>query len=462
MVGNILIVDSVATNRIVFKTALGEAFYQTVFATDKESCLRLVCETPPDLVLVDLALQDGSSIPLIKQLKAEPLMRDVPVIGLAEAGDTEVRLLAFQAGVEDVLAKPIDLQSLLARVRNLLRNSERIKSLTTGTSRSDIFALAEATTPFEGPAAISLLAADPDMALSLQSTLAKTMADRITIQSPEDAFQIANGAAGLATPDVFLVETSVTDNGRSLRLMSELRSRSSTQHAAICILRPKGNLETVAMAYDLGADDVIDIETPAHEIAARLRAMIRRKRYSDQIRATVQDGLRLAVFDPLTGLHNRRYALPQLAAIAERAALGTTVFAVMIIDLDKFKSVNDRFGHAAGDAVLVEVAGRLRANLRADDLLARIGGEEFLVALPSTSFEDASAAADRLCRAVEEQSIALGFNATVRVTVSIGLAISKTQAAAEPIAKIMERADRALLKAKADGRNKVAISKGAA
>ena len=178
--------------------------------------------------------------------------------------------------------------------------------------------------------------------------------------------------------------------------------------------------------------------------------------------AHVQDGLRLAMIDPLTGLHNRRYALPHLAAIAERALLSQGVFAVMVIDLDRFKSVNDRLGHASGDAVLVEVARRLQASLRQGDLLARIGGEEFLAALPETSFEEACHIADRLCRAVEELPIDTGCAAGLRVTVSIGLAVSTATNRTEDAKTIIDRADHALLRAKAEGRNKVTISQSAA
>jgi len=180
----------------------------------------------------------------------------------------------------------------------------------------------------------------------------------------------------------------------------------------------------------------------------------------------VQDGLRMAVLDPLTGLHNRRYAMPHLAAIAERAAATAAPFAVMVVDIDRFKQVNDCWGHAAGDFVLVEVARRLTANLRASDLLARIGGEEFLIALPDSTLADARVVAERLCHVIEEHPIALPDAGAVRVTVSIGLAVSGQVpdggVTPEPVPALLNRADRALLHAKSAGRNQVTISLSAA
>ena len=462
MVGKILIVDGVATNRILLKVALAEAFYQPVLAADGESCLHLARAFAPDLILLDLVLPDQSGVSLIHQLRADPCTRDIPVLALAADTEQAARLLALQAGADDVLAKSVDHQSLLARVRNLLRGREGFDGFASGSAGSGLLGFAEPDTTFAGAANISILSDHAETAGHQRNALARLMSDTILVQSREAAFLDANRQNGQPVPDVFLIDASISGNGNALRLMSELRSRPATRHSAVCILRSAGSTDIAAMAFDMGADDVVAAGIAPHELALRLQTLIRRKRRDDKLRATVHDGLRLAVIDPLTGLHNRRYAMPQLAAIAERAAAEGTVFAVMVIDLDRFKSVNDRLGHAAGDAVLVEVARRLQANLREGDLLARIGGEEFLVALPCTSFNDACIAADRLCRAIEENPIHLGLAPPLRVTISIGLAVSDEDFGAEAAPKIVDRADRALLAAKAEGRNKVTISKSAA
>jgi two-component system cell cycle response regulator len=130
-------------------------------------------------------------------------------------------------------------------------------------------------------------------------------------------------------------------------------------------------------------------------------------------------------------------------------------YAAMVLDLDWFKHVNDRFGHLAGDAVLVEVASRLRANLRAEDLLARIGGEEFLVVIPNTTLDTARATAERLRNVVSESPIVhLGISKSIRVTISVGLSISGPDKGSASM-DIIRAADRALLIAKSQGRNVV-------
>jgi two-component system cell cycle response regulator len=216
------------------------------------------------------------------------------------------------------------------------------------------------------------------------------------------------------------------------------------------------------MALDLGANDLIEATADPEETAHRIRTQIDRKRQSDRLRDSVATGLRLAMTDPLTGLHNRRYALPHLTRIAERAELAGRQFAVMVLDLDRFKSINDTYGHAAGDTVLVEVAQRLKSNLRAVDLLARIGGEEFLVALPETTPEAAQATAERLRRVIGERSIPLPKGEEdIPVTVSIGLVLgpSTTYGSVDDLVNL---ADRALLGSKAEGRNLVTVGRSAA
>ena len=155
---------------------------------------------------------------------------------------------------------------------------------------------------------------------------------------------------------------------------------------------------------------------------------------------------KVAQTDTLTGVGNRRWAMSMLPA---RLPVGS---AIAQLDLDHFKHINDRFGHAAGDRVLVATADALRHQLRDSDLLARMGGEEFLVYLPDASASAASAIAQRLCGAVQQIRLsALGED--IPVTVSIGLAC--VTSAGGTWADWLAAADRALYDAKRAGRNRV-------
>ena len=462
MSGRILIVDDVASNRIVYRARLAAAFYEPLLAIDGASCLSLAVDAQPDLILLDLSLPDMSGHDVLRQLRQDPRTRDIPVIVLTAAQDCEVRLGAFSAGADDVIIKPASDQVLLARVRNLMRGRADA-----GMSRAPAFeaaGLAEAPARFEPCATVALVSGQADLARRLQQDLSGQLRDRLVVLSRAEVLAEATATRpGGEVPDVFLIHDEGFDPIASLRLLSELKSHLATRHSAVCVIGAAGDGDDAAMAFDLGADDVVGLQVSAVELALRTRSLLRRKREGDRRRARIEDGLRLAMVDPLTGLHNRRYALPHLAAIAARAAEAGRDYAVMVVDLDWFKAVNDKHGHAAGDAVLVEVAQRLQSNLRDEDLLARIGGEEFLVVLPDCSTTAARLVAERLCAALDERPIRLASGVSLKVTVSIGVAVSALSAGGVlSVEALVEQADLALLESKGAGRNQVTYRLSAA
>ncbi|MEZ5779272.1 MAG: diguanylate cyclase [Paracoccaceae bacterium] len=460
MAGKILIVDDVATNRIVLKVKLASAYYETVQAASGTDAITLARQERPDLVLLDVELPDMDGIEVCRRLKTDAATRDIPVVMITAFHDIPRKMAALEAGAEEVFWKPIDELVLLARLRSLLRARETTEQLglRDGTYRE--LGFAEGAQTFQGPATIGLLARSAEHGLRWMRELQPHLRDRLMVIDRETALAESPGPH---VPDIFVIPADLSQTGDGLRLMSELRSRPATRHSAICVVLGAAARETAAVALDLGASDLIEAGADPAEVALRIRTQIARKRQSDRLRASVADGLRLAMIDPLTGLHNRRYALPHLARMAERACTTGRRFAVMVLDLDRFKAINDTHGHAAGDAVLSEVAQRLKVNLRAVDLVARIGGEEFLVALPDTTLEAAHATAERLRRKIGGRPVTLADGVTIPVTLSIGLALGNDQrCGGAAVEELIGRADRALLGSKADGRNQVTVSRSAA
>ena len=453
MIGKILIVDDVSTNRIVFKVKLTAAGYQVLMASDGLGCLATARAEKPDLILLDSDMPDRPVVSVLQDLRTDPRTRRVPVVVFTSDNDPERRLQALRAGADDVLMRPIDDQTLLARLRNLLRAQ----------GETEMAGLAEEPRVFDGPGLIAMVSNRPERALRMKTEMKQVSRDRIVHVGEGAVF--GTGADGALRPDVYLIEADLHGPGSGLRLMSEILSRPDSRHAACLILYDRIPLFGAAMAYDLGAHDLADALVPPAELALRLARLVRLKREGDAVRGAVQDGLRLSVRDHLTGLHNRRYAMAQLQTLARQADLRQLPFVVMLVDLDRFKSVNDRFGHAAGDAVLVEVARRLTESLRAEDMVARVGGEEFLIALPGAGIEDARLVAARLCEAVRDVPVALPSGMGINVTASIGVTLVP---AGEPVQdqemlqQVIDRADRALLTAKSSGRNQVTFGRSAA
>jgi two-component system cell cycle response regulator len=494
MPGRVLIIDGVASNRILMKARLAEACYDALPAADGEGAIRLACEANPDAILLDLELhdaargtgtRDGSGLGVLRSLRSDKRLAQVPVVVLAAPTDADARIAALRAGADDVLIKPVDDHALVARLRNLLRRRGAMADLGAGEATVQALGFAEAAegfrfaAPGDGnarpamePGRIALVTARYETARRLKHSLT----DHATAQIDTlDRSAALSGLAqsdpggietGVATPDIYVLEAGPSGPGTfdgALDLLVELRSRTASRHAAYVLLRDAALSSTIdAHAFDMGVHDVIDPACDPREIALRLNAVMRRKMAADRLRASVRDGLRLAIRDDLTGLYNRRYAFHHLAGMAEAARMESSGFSVMVIDIDRFKTVNDRWGHAAGDAVLVEIARRLSQTVRMGDLLARIGGEEFLVALPEPSTTVASQVAERLRDAIQGSAIELPGGVSLTMTASIGIALCGTGHLSVPqaVPAAIDRADRAMMRAKSTGRNRVSISPG--
>ena len=461
MVGKVLIVDDLATNRVVLKVKLSQACYQTLQAEDGETALRIARTQTPALILLDLKLPDMDGLDVCRRLRADPATSRIPIIIVTAIQDAAGRVAALRAGADDFLSKPVDEIMLLARIRSLMRARETERELQLREQDADPQGFAEATESFEPPARIALVTARREDALRWRHVLAPHMRDRL---EPCTREEVLGAAQDSPAPEMFVIAADLGQPTHGLQLMSELRARATTRHAAICIVIDGAARDIGVMALDLGASDLIDAAFDAQETALRLTTQLRRKRQADRLRAALHDEVRLAMTDPLTGLHNRRHAVPQLNRLIDRAHRAGTSFAVMVLDIDRFKEINDRWSHATGDAVLTQVAHRLRDTLRPSDLLARIGGEEFLVAIPDVTLGSARLAAERLRRVVEERPVAFPDDSVaVQITISIGLTFEDGQGfGSRDGPGAMQAADAALLQAKAAGRNRVTDSCGTA
>jgi two-component system cell cycle response regulator len=161
------------------------------------------------------------------------------------------------------------------------------------------------------------------------------------------------------------------------------------------------------------------------ELAARTRTQIRRKRYADYLRQTVEASLEMAAADPLTSLHNRRYLETHLGALLGQTRQDRLPLCAPILDLDDFKSVNDRHGHGAGDQVLQTFAARAKRIIRGTDILCRLGGDEFVIIMPGTSLRTGYGVAEEIRAATASETFALTPGGReILVTASAGLAES--------------------------------------
>lgn len=454
MTGRILIADGVPTNRIVLRVRLSSAYYEVVQAGSGAEALRVARRDRPDLVIAATDLPDTDGETLCRKLRGMAGLSDTPVILLHPAPDRATRLRLLAAGADDVIARPVDERALLARLRNLLRARHTEDELRLREDTRRALGLAEPPRAFERPARIALVPVQAGIPLRpALVTLHARQPHRFEILGPEQVLR-----EGPNPPEVVVIVDTGSRPGAGLSLLTQLRGSPKPRRAALLYATRPDCRSAAASALDLGADDVLAEGFDPEELMLRLPRQIARKRSADRSRDTMRSGLRAALTDPLTGLYNRRYALPHLTRLVERATSQNREHALILVDLDHFKQINDTHGHAGGDTVLVEVARRLTEGLRMADLVARIGGEEFLVALADTDATRALRTAERLRARIADLAVDVtGHGKLVPVSASLGVALA-ARGGNETCEDLFGRADRALYAAKRAGRNRVVMA----
>ncbi|MDF1854848.1 diguanylate cyclase [Pseudooceanicola sp.] len=460
MSGTILLAEETATNRIVNRVLLSAAFSQVLIASSGEQALEIAARQSPDVVLISDGLPDWQTADLCARFRSRPGTVAAALIVLTGDPDGANRACLLNSGADDVFTRGQPAMLQTARLRALIRarGTEEALALRETTERS--FGLAEAPAPFEDPGHVALIACSGGTARAW-----KTALDQVTRQQfrpfDTEAARCWLRAEGSADVVVLAVDTLPLETLQ--QLIADLRARPASRHAEILLIAAQDTNPALADALDRGASAVMTGGFDPGEAAARINALLRRKKLADRMRRRMQDGLRASVTDALTGLYNRRYAEPFLERLAVESAASQRPFAVVLADIDHFKAVNDTHGHKAGDRVLILVADLLRDNLRAGDLVARFGGEEFLIVMPDTGRAEAHLVADRLRLRLAETPIAVaGQTRRIQITTSIGICVKVAQPggdAADQVSQMLEQADRALYAAKGTGRNRVELAR---
>jgi two-component system cell cycle response regulator len=244
------------------------------------------------------------------------------------------------------------------------------------------------------------------------------------------------------------VEMPVMDG---LQVLQEIKGDPDVADIPVVFLTARDGTSDLVGALEMGAQDYLRKPFDPSELLARVRAAHRVKSLQDELRQRNADLDLVSRTDALTGLWNRRHLADQLPGAGSLAQRHGVPLSAVMVDIDHFKRINDADGHSAGDRVLQEVAARLRTSVRAEDLLARWGGEEFLVVLPLAGAKGAASLAERIRETIAGQPIADGHR-TVEITVSVGFA---TLLEGEGMEAMVARADAALYEAKRAGRNRV-------
>lgn len=427
-----LIDANAAARAVVQGLLLHEGAEVQVFGTAQEALQVLRSGVAVDLMLVSHHLPDMGAMEVLRQTRALPGAAVLPVVLISANPSEALRLGALEGGFTEVLLRDTP-EQLAPALRALLRRQADLRR-----------------------ARILLVEDSPSMAATVVEALDALGAQVEHVTAAPQALQRLEQASF----DAVIIDVVLPGALTGLGLLSAIRSRHDDL-AELPVLAYTGYDERARRVEMLrrGANDYLTKPIDPEELRARISNLVRYWRLLQQVRQQHALLARQAVTDALTGLHNRYMLDDTGPRHVQRAWRGGEPLTVMMLDLDHFKEVNDRHGHDRGDAVLRELAQRLRQRVRPDDVLVRIGGEEFALLLPRMGPQDAAAHAERLRRLVAAEPLA-GLPLTVSVGACVwqpppaSRAAADAEAAAAVLRALLKHADHQLYRAKAAGRNR--------
>ncbi|WP_310619506.1 PleD family two-component system response regulator [Flexibacterium corallicola] len=451
MTGRILVVDDIEANVKLLSARLSAEYFEVEAASNGYSALSAIEKKPFDVILLDVMMPNISGFDICKRIKADKHTRHIPVVLITALKSRTDRIKGLEAGADDFLTKPVDDVELVTRVKNLIRlkrGMDELRMRARNDSELTMLEDLEGTEPDGINSTILYVDDDPHRSQVLSKML------------EEDSIVICekNAARALFTiierlPELIIINSGLSDYD-PFRLVAHLRSQERTRHIPIILISAGMERKRLLKAMELGVNDFVQTPIDTAELKLRSRAQIKSKRTADRLLFAMQQTIEMAITDALTGLYNRRFFEHRIKSYIAHAINEAHPLALMMLDIDHFKQVNDTYGHDAGDQVLVEFARRLKSGVRGLDLVCRLGGEEFVVVTPESDLQMTQDVAERLRESIADKPFFdSGSGQSMNITTSIGLTVLSTVDERGDI--LLKRADEALYEAKRQGRNRV-------
>lgn len=451
MSARVLVVDDILPNVKLLEAKLSSEYYDVLTATSGEEALKLADSDRPDLILLDVMMPGMDGFEVCKRIKGNPELAHIPVVMVTALTDSVDKVRGLEAGADDFLSKPVNDTALMARVSSLVRLKMTVDEWRARESTAtQLGVVDDNANVMNEPTENARVLVVEDLNFEADK-IAETLHQDNDNVIPVDSGMNAMEYVSQHDFDLLIISLNLK-NEDGLRLCSHLRSNERTRSIPILMVASEEDMDRIARGLEIGAHDYILRPVDRNELLARARTQIRRKRFQERLRTSYEYSLSMALTDSLTGLYNRRYFDVHLQKMLKTHKDAGKNLSVMILDIDHFKEVNDKHGHVAGDDVLKVFAHRLQDNLRSFDMVARLGGEEFVVVLPDTTPHMTYFIAERLRRAVADKPMKCSVpEGEISISTSIGGAV--IEPGDYEVQEILDRVDKYLYEAKNGGRN---------
>lgn len=451
MSARVLVVDDILPNVKLLEAKLSGEYFDVLTATSGAEAIEKAEQNIPDLILLDVMMPGMDGFEVCQHLKNNPTTAHIPIVMVTALTDATDRVRGLESGADDFLSKPVNDVALMARVRSLVRlkmtvDEWRVRENTASQLGVISDGNTQMTEPY-GNARVLVIEDKNFESDKFVETLSRDDDEVMSARSGEQGISLAQQNEF----DLITISLNMA-NEDGLRLCSLLRSNERTRNIPILMVAEDADMKRIAQGLEIGAHDYILRPVDRNELLARVRTQVRRKRYQDRLRNNYEVSLSMALTDSLTGLFNRRYFMVHMDKLLKQLRDGNKQLGVLMLDIDNFKNINDSYGHAVGDEILKSFADRIQQRLRSFDLVARMGGEEFVVILPDITTDMAKQVAERLRKGIGGEPFRVSTpEGHLEVTVSIGGTL--VQDAQTTVDQALKEADDELYNAKENGRN---------
>lgn len=448
MTANILVVDDLEPNVKLLEAKLLNEYYTVFTANSGLEAIELLTKNKIDIILLDVMMPGLNGFETCLRIKANPDTTHIPVVMVTALSDTEDRVKGLEAGADEFLTKPIDDTALFTRVRSLSRMKAVIDELNLRNNTNAALggSFIEMIDDFADKK-ILLINDDLVQAKNISKMLLKISSH---IKIIDNVQELENDVDYI--PELVIISCQL-EEADPLRVSVMIRGNSKFHDVVIILLAEEENIPMVMKGMELGVNDYFLYPVESNELLARVRTQLRRKQYQDNLRNNLDLSVNLSIKDGLTGIFNRRYFDIHIQQMIQKAFDNKRPLALLMCDIDHFKEVNDIYGHQAGDAVLKTITDKLKSIFRVTDLVARFGGEEFVILLSDLTLEQTLKLSERLREEISKVAIIINVQGEIiKKTLSIGVTEYKY---GESAITFIERSDKAMYQAKNAGRNMV-------
>ena len=445
----ILIVDDEPLNVKLLAAMIPSEQYDTVLACSGEEALKIVTDVPPDLILLDIMMPGLTGYEITRILKSDPESQDIPIVLVTAFGGTDSEIKGLEAGADEFLNKPVNKTELLARVKSLLRLRQYKQQINARTcSINSIINKKEEKNFSEKEIDLPSILIVEDNKIDEKLLQRYLQGEPYQIKLAKDGEE-AISRAQQERIDVILLDL-ILPRKNGYEVCSTLKEMKSTQNIQIVAITGLSDLESKLKGIELGVDDYLIKPVNMHVLRTRVKALVKKKALLDKLCDRYEMAVHSAITDKLTGLYNRRYFDYFLELEIKRSSRQQASLALLMIDIDDFKQINDTFGHLFGDTILNQLGELLKTQIRETDMAARYGGEEFAVVMSNTGLEKAVQISERIRQTIQSYSFG---DKNFSMTASIGIAMYPSDA--DSFNQLIEKSDSSLYKAKRTGKDRV-------